>query len=63
MKLHRNREVCSGDRSCGKCLDLLPPLENGDMNINAWVLDDPENEKLISMAIANCEVGALQVIE
>ena len=56
MKIHRNMAICSGDKSCGKCIKILPPLKDGDMNIGEWVMEDPENEQLISQAIIICPV-------
>lgn len=62
MKLHRNMSICNGDKSCGECLQILPPLEHGDMAISDWVMEDPENEQKISTAIIQCPVGALEVV-
>ena len=63
MKIHRNMNICNGDKSCGLCLELLPPLKHGDIDIGSWVLDDPENEILISQAIIKCPQGAIEVIK
>lgn len=60
--LKRNMNTCCGDRSCGLCTEKIEPLKDGPVVIGEWVREVPENEQLIDRAIAECPVGALEVV-
>ena len=61
FRLVRDVHKCIGLKSCGKCVDFLPPLARGDMDIASWARW--HNAYLIDLACESCPVDALEIKE